>query len=122
MNSTYKAIRIMKLVRIIAAVLIVAAIVLYFTAKEYALYPAAVGFILVALINIPLNIWLAFKREKERKEEIAKYEAGRKDPADKTDRTDDPIRYENRKSGLRWGGGNVHAANAERKTRKKFLR
>jgi hypothetical protein len=112
----------MKLVRIIAAVLVVLAIVLYFTAKEYALYPAALGFILVALINLPLNIWLAFKREKERKIELEKYEAGRKDSNDKADKNDDPIRYENRRSGLKWGGGNVHAANAERKTRKKFLR
>jgi|GEM_PF-2896938 len=54
----------MRLVRIIAAVLIVVAIVLYFTAKEYALYVAILGFALIALINIPLNIWIAFQQRK----------------------------------------------------------
>ena len=115
----------MRLVRIIAAVLIIAAVVLYFTAKEYALYPAAVGFLLVALINLPLNIWLAIKREKQRKQDLEQFEAERKprkkDAKDEVN-NDDPVRYENRKSGLRWGGGNVHAANADRKSRKKFLR
>jgi len=43
--SPQQAVYIMKLVRIIAVVLIIAAVVLYFTAKEFALYPAAVGFI-----------------------------------------------------------------------------
>jgi hypothetical protein len=69
----------MKLVRIIAAVLIIVAIILYFTAKEYALYPAALGFLIVALINLPLNIWLAFKREKQKKRELEKFEAERKE-------------------------------------------
>jgi len=69
----------MRLVRIIALVLIIAAVVLYFTAKEYALYPAAVGFVLIALINLPLNIWIAINREKHRKSELRKFEAERKD-------------------------------------------
>jgi hypothetical protein len=75
MLNVKNAIRIMRLVRIIAAVLIIVAMVLYFTAKEYALYPAALGFILIALINIPLNIWLGFKRNRERRKEIEKFEA-----------------------------------------------
>ena len=75
MLSTRQAVRTMKLVRIIAAVLIIVAIVLYFTAKEYALYPAALGFIMIALINIPLNIWMGFKRNQERKSELKKFEA-----------------------------------------------
>ena len=69
----------MKLVRIAAMVLIIAAVILYFTAKEYALYPAAVGFVLIALINLPLNIWLAIKQGKQRKQELEKFEAERKD-------------------------------------------
>ena len=64
----------MKTVRIIALVLIVASVILYFTAKEYALYTAITGFSVIALINLPLNIWLAFKREKRRKEEIKNLE------------------------------------------------
>jgi hypothetical protein len=118
-----KAIRTMNLVRIVAVVLIIVSAVLYFTAKEYAIYPALAGFAVIALINLPLNIWLAFQREKQRKLEMEQYEAGRKkDEKDKAKPSDDPIRYENRKSGLKWGGGNVHAANADRKPRKKFLR
>jgi hypothetical protein len=73
------AVHIMRLVRIIAVVLIIAAVVFYFTAKEYAIYPAAIGFLLVALINLPLNIWLAIKREKLRKRELEKYEAERRE-------------------------------------------
>jgi len=69
-----QAIRIMNLVRIIAVVLIIASTILYFTAKEYALYPAIAGFALIALINLPLNLWLAYKRERQRKEELRKYE------------------------------------------------
>lgn len=68
----------MNLVRIIAVVLIILSAILYFTAKEYALYPAVAGFILIALINLPLNIWLAYKREKLRKEERDKFEAEKK--------------------------------------------
>lgn len=67
-----KATKIMNLVRIIAVVLIIAAAVLYFTAKDYAFYPAIAGFAIIALINLPLNIWLALKREKMRKEEMEK--------------------------------------------------
>lgn len=76
---TELAVRIMNLVRIIAVVLIIIGAVLYFTAKEYALYPAIAGFAIIALINIPLNIWLAVQRGKLRKEELDKYEAERKD-------------------------------------------
>jgi len=69
-----QAIRIMNLVRIIAVVLIIASTILYLTAKEYALYPTIAGFALIALINLPLNLWLAYKRERQRKEELRKYE------------------------------------------------
>jgi len=74
-----QAVRIMKIVRIIAMVLIITSLVLYFTAKEYALYPAIAGFAIIALINLPLNIWLAVQRGKLRKKELDKYEAERKD-------------------------------------------
>lgn len=75
----------MNLVRIIAVVLIIASAILYFTAREYALYPALAGFAMIALINLPLNIWLAIQREKERKRELETYEKGRrKDNKDKT--------------------------------------
>jgi len=30
--------------------------------------------------------------------------------------------FRKRKSGLTWGGGNIHASEASRKTRKSFLR
>ena len=69
----------MKLVRMIAAILIIAAIILYFTAKEYALYVAAVGFAMIALINLPINIWLAFQNEKIKKAEMKQYESENKD-------------------------------------------
>ena len=111
----------MNLIRIIAVVLIIISAALYFTAKEYALYPAVVGFALIALINLPLNIWLAIHREKQRKQEMENHKAERK-PKDKSQPSDNPTRYENRNSGLKWGGGNVHAANAERQSRRKFLR
>ena len=78
MDKQAKAIRIMNLVRIIAVGLIIASAVLYFTAKEYAIYPAIAGFAIIALINLPLNIWLAIQREKARKHEKERYENGRK--------------------------------------------
>lgn len=68
----------MNLVRIIAAAMIIASAILYFTAKEYALYPAIAGFAIIALVNLPLNIWLAVQREKQRKLEMEKYAAERK--------------------------------------------
>jgi hypothetical protein len=64
MEKVKKAIRLMNIVRIIAIVLVIVAAVLYFYAKEYALYPAIVGFALIALINLPLNIWLSIQRGK----------------------------------------------------------
>jgi len=79
-----KAIRTMNLVRIIAVVLVIASAILYFTAREYALYPALAGFAMIALINLPLNIWLAIQRERGRKRELETYEKGRrKDEKDK---------------------------------------
>ena len=88
-----QAVKLMNIVRIAAVVLIVASAVLYFTAKEYALYPAAAGFALIALINLPLNVWLAFQREKIRKAEMQQYEAGRKGNGDEDiEQTDESIR------------------------------
>ncbi|MDT8393402.1 MAG: hypothetical protein RQ761_06135 [Bacteroidales bacterium] len=63
------AIRIMNLIRIIAIVLIIASAILYFAAKEYAIYPAITGFVMIALINLPLHIWLSYKQRKMRKGE-----------------------------------------------------
>jgi hypothetical protein len=114
-----QAVRIMNIVRIFAVVLIVASAVLYFTAKQYAIYPAIAGFAIIAFINMPLNIWLAFKSERAKKQQMEEYEAGRR--GNDKQKSDEPIRYKNRRSGLRWGGGNIHASNAERGTRKKFL-
>lgn len=62
MITIKKAARIMNLVRIIAVIMIIASAILYFTAKEYAIYPAIVGFAMIALINLPLNIWLTYKQ------------------------------------------------------------
>jgi len=59
--------RLMNIVRIIAVVLVIIAALLYFYAREYALYPAIVGFALIAMINLPLNIWLSIQRDKNRK-------------------------------------------------------
>ncbi len=69
----------MNLVRIAAAALILASAVLYFTAEEYALYPALLGFLLMLFINMPIHIWLAVKKEKERKEQLKQFEAERKE-------------------------------------------
>jgi hypothetical protein len=114
-----QAVRIMNIVRIFAVVMIIASAILYFTAKQYAIYPAIAGFAMIAFINLPLNIWLAFKNERAKKQQMEEYKAGRKNNDEQ--KSDEPIRYKNRKSGLRWGGGNVHASNAERGSRKKFL-
>ncbi len=64
MDKVKKAMRLMNIVRIIAVILVIVAAVLYFYAKEYALYPAIVGFALIALVNLPLNIWLSIQRGK----------------------------------------------------------
>ena len=67
MEKIKKAIRIMSIIRIIAVILIISSAVLYFTVREYALYPAILGFALITLINLPLNIWLAIKKKQTRK-------------------------------------------------------
>lgn len=54
----------MNIIRVIAVVLVILAAILYFYAREYAMYPAIVGFVLIALINLPLNIWLSMQRNK----------------------------------------------------------
>lgn len=64
-----RAVRIMNLVRIIAIVLIIASAIMYFTVKEYAIYPAIIGFVMIALVNLPLHIWLSYKYRKMRKGE-----------------------------------------------------
>lgn len=64
-----RAVRIMNLVRIIAIVLIIASAILYFIAKEYAIYPAIIGFVMIALVNLPLHIWLSYKQRKMHKGE-----------------------------------------------------
>ena len=67
------------LVRIVAIVLVIASGILYFTAREYAFYPAIAGFAIIALINLPLNIWLAMKRERMKKEHLRKFDQQEKD-------------------------------------------
>ena len=74
-----KAIKLMNLVRIAAVVLILASAVLYFTAEEYALYPALLGFAIMLFINMPIHIWLAVNKEKGRKEQLKQFEAERKE-------------------------------------------
>ena len=82
MDKVRKAVRIMNIVRIVAVVLIIASAALYFSAKEYSLYPAIAGFAIIALINLPLNIWLAIQKEKDKKAQMKNVDAGRneKDP------------------------------------------
>ena len=69
MEKVKKAMRLMNIVRIIAVVLVIVSAILYFYAREYALYPAIVGFAIIALINLPLNIWLSIQKEKIRKKQ-----------------------------------------------------
>ena len=74
----------MNIVRIIAIGLVIVAAVLYFYAPEYAIYPAIIGFALIALINLPLNVWLSMQREKEKKQQLKQYEAeGKEDKSEK---------------------------------------
>jgi membrane protein YdbS with pleckstrin-like domain len=69
MEKIKKAVRLMNIIRIIAVLLVILAAILYFYAREYAVYPAIVGFVLIALINLPLNIWLNMQRNKINKKE-----------------------------------------------------
>ena len=69
----------MNMVRFAAVILVIAAVVLYFTEKEYALYTAIVGFALMVLINLPINIWLAIQNAKMKKKERDQFEAEKKD-------------------------------------------
>jgi len=69
----------MNMVRFAAVILVIAAVVLYFTEKEYALYTAIVGFALMVLINLPINIWLAIQNAKMKKKERSQFEAEKKD-------------------------------------------
>lgn len=64
MITIKKAARIMNLVRIIAVIMVIASAILYFSAKDYAIYPAIVGFAMIALINLPLNVWITYKQRK----------------------------------------------------------
>jgi len=73
-----KALQLIKIIRIIAAILIIVAIILYFTAKEYALYTAIAGFAIIALVNIPLNLWITFQNGKIRKEETEENDSRQK--------------------------------------------
>ena len=74
-----KALQLIKIIRIIAAILIIVAIILYFTAKEYALYTAIAGFAIIALVNIPLNLWITYQNGKIRKKEMEAFDTSRKE-------------------------------------------
>jgi hypothetical protein len=79
MEKMKRAAQIMNMVRFAAVILIIASATLYFTAKEYALYPAIVGFALFIFINMPIHIWIAIQNEKIKKQERKKFEAESKD-------------------------------------------
>lgn len=69
----------MALVRIIAMALLLVSVIFYFTAKEYAIYPAALGFIMIALINLPVNIWINIQLRKAKKEKPEQSDPGQID-------------------------------------------
>lgn len=79
MEKINRAIRIMNIVRIVAAALVVASAILYFSAREYAIYPAIAGFAIIAFINLPLNVWMATQRGKIKKDQAVKSDQEDKD-------------------------------------------
>ena len=62
----------MTLVRIAAMILLLVAVILYFTHTRYAIYPAILGFAMIALINLPMNFWI---NRTQKKEELRKFES-----------------------------------------------
>jgi len=87
------------------------------------------GLLLLGLICLPLILIDRHRRDKKIAEIIksGKYSKKEKKPIKKGDSkikgwgmNDSP--FHERKAGLTWHGGNIHARNASRNTRRKFLK
>lgn len=88
-----------------------------------------VGVSILGLIYLPLLFYMRYQHRKKIRSIIESYKDKGKDERKMDNKksdvkgwsmNDSPFR--NRKSGLTWGGGNVHAANADRGTRRSFLK
>ena len=87
------------------------------------------GGALLVFLYLPLLIYMRLQHRKKIKQIIENY--NNKKPADiPVDSKESKMKgwnmntspFRKRKSGLTWGGGNVHAANADRGTRRTFMK
>lgn len=101
-------------------------IIAEFNANAFLLYT---GLFLLFIVCIPTYLYDKHLRDEEIKQIIASYKGKKKDPVQIEKGTsgieewginNPPFRDHH--SGLSWGGGNIHAANASRGTRRKFLK
>jgi cytochrome c biogenesis protein CcdA len=81
---------------------------------------------LLLVVFLPLMFYDRYKSDKKMNE-LIKMHAARKDSLKKGESKIKGWNMNNspftkRKSGLSWGGGNIHAANASRGSRKRFLK
>jgi hypothetical protein len=87
------------------------------------------GLFLLLLICIPVFLYDRHLRNKEIRQIIASYKGKEKKPVEikegKSEVEEWGINnppFRDHHSGLSWGGGNIHAANASRGTRRTFLK
>jgi uncharacterized membrane protein len=82
---------------------------------------AAITFVVVLIFNFSSRQKIQDPKTKATNSIICDPDTGNKDK-----KPENPIvfksEYRERKSSLRWGGGNVHAANASRGSRRKFMK
>lgn len=88
-----------------------------------------IGLSLLGIIYLPALLYTRYMHRKKIRSIIEDYKGKGKDER-KVDNTESEMKgwsmndspFRSRKSGLSWGGGNVHAANADRGTRRSFLK
>ena len=85
------------------------------------------GLAMICLVCLPLYFYDS-RQQRKKIDEIIRSHKGEKEPVDLKEHQKSPARgwsmnnspFRNRKSGLTWGGGNIHAGNASRGTRRNF--
>lgn len=101
-------------------------IIAEFSANAFLFYS---GLFLLFIVCIPTYLYDKHLRDEEIKQIIASYKGKKKKPLQIKKETSEieewginnpPFRDHH--SGLTWGGGNIHATNASRGTKRKFLK
>ena len=111
---------------VVIAVFLSLAIIGFIVIPEVAWIPALAGLAIFLLIYSPVSIarrmYLDEKEKIMRSLSISHPDNSKTKELTNNKRSAKPITYGNRRMGLTWGGGNIHASNASRGTRRNFLR